>query len=126
MLKFITYLLIPFFALNTSVDPLSKPPDFLVTKISILCTETSQSQRDYIDQESMRQILQYLRSVEFLDSEDPPPTDSLPVFDITLYHCTGRITTYRQISCHYLSKNGSKLHQLDPEQGQQLFTLFQQ
>ena len=127
MLKLITYLLIPFLTLNTSFEPTYKPPDYLISKISIVCTDTTQSRHEYTDQASMQQILQYLRTVEFFDAaEDPPPIDSLPVFDITLFHCTGRITTYQQISCHYLSKNGSKLHRLDPAQGQQLFALFYQ
>ena len=127
MIKLITYLLIPFLTLNTSSEPIYQPPDYLITKISIVCTDTAQTKYDYTTQAQMQQILQYLRIVEFFDAaEDPPPLDSLPVFDITLFHCTGRITTYQQISCHYLSKNGSKPHRLDPEQGSQLFSLLRQ
>ena len=127
MFQFIAYLLIPFLTLNTSFEPDHEPPDYLISKISIVCIDSAQIQRDFTKQADMQKILQYLRSVEFCDTwDDPPPLDSLPVFDITLYHCTGRITTYRQISCHYLSKNGSKLHRLDPAQGQQLLALFYQ
>ena len=127
MIKILTYLLVPFLMLNTSSPSGCEPPDYLISKISIHCNDITQSQREFTDQASMRQILQYLRTVDFLDSaEDPPPMDVLPFFDITLYHCTGQITTYRQTSCHYLSKNGGTLHRLDPEQGQQLFALFYQ
>ena len=127
MIKTLAYLLLPFLMLNTSSLPNYEPPDYLISKISIHCTDTTQSQREFTDQESMRQILQYLRTVEFFDSaDDPPAMDSLPFFDISLYHYTGRVTTYRQISCHYLSKNSGKPHRLDPEQGQQLYGLFYQ
>ena len=127
MIKLITYLLIPFLTLNTSLEPAYQPPDYLISKISIVCTDTVQRRYDLTDQANMQQILQYLRTVDFFDAAaDPPSLSSLPVCDITLFHCTGRITTYQQISCHYLSKNGSKLHRLDPEQGQQLFALLRQ
>lgn len=127
MLKLIAYFLIPFLTLNTSIEPSYEPPDCLISKISVICSDTSENRQDFTDQTRMQQIMQYLRSAEFCDYEkDPPPLDSLPVFEIILYHYTGRVTTYRQISCHYLSKNGGKYHRLDPEQGKQLFALLTQ
>ena len=125
MLSILYYLLIPFLALNASFSPSYTQPECLVTEISISCTDIIPDSYHFTDQASMQKILQYLRSVEFLDGiNDPPAMEASPIYEITLTHSTGRVTTYRQVSNQYLSKNNGRWHCIDPEQGRLLSELY--
>lgn len=100
-------------------------PKHLVAEITITCSNSSFQQRHYTDQQSMGKILQYLRNVEFSSDEIHQLAPGMgSEYCIILTHSTGQVTVYRQIANSYLSKGSSPWHQLDPEQGKQLETLF--
>lgn len=123
MKKFAIFLLFPVLFSHFSAAPSFSAPEYLVTRIRITCSDGWPSERIFTSQESMGKILEYLRSVEFVD-DSTEPVQSHPVYCIILTYSTGRNTVYQQHADNLLSRNGGRWHQLDPDQGKQLDLLY--
>ena len=121
MRQILAMLLTPFFLFCKGVPPEAVPPDYLVTRITV----TGADRQQYTDQESMGQILHYLRSVPLQGKADTDiiGTD-LPLYTIRLTHATGHLTEYRQLGAEFLAKNDSPWYHIDPEQGGFLVAFF--
>ena len=109
----------------TAVPPEAVPPDYLVTEITISCPDHSDVPLQFSDQQTMRQILQYLRTVSLQGKADMDSIDfNLPLYTVSLTHATGRITEYSQLGEEYLSKNDSPWYHIDPAEGRFLIAFF--
>ena len=118
MRQLLAILLTPFFLFCKSVPLETVPPDYLVTEITVTCPDLSPSPLVITDQQTMGEILRYLRTVPLLGKADKDSmTGSLPLYTISLTHATGRITEYRQLGAEYLSKNDSPWYEIPPEEG---------
>ena len=121
----LTMLLIPFFLLNASAPPQVVPPDYLITEITITCPGEVPSKRRFTDQQSIRNILQFLRDTDLYSKADTASMEeNAPLYTVTLIHVTGRQTVYRQMGTEYLSKGGSPWYHIDPERGKLLRSLY--
>ena len=117
-------ILMPFFLFCTSVLPEKAPPDYLITGITVTCSEHADPQQ-FADQQTMGQILQYLRTTPLYEKADEASiSDNLPLYTIYLAHITGRVTEYRQLGGEYLAKNDSPWYHIDPELGSFLVAFF--
>lgn len=128
MRQFFAFLLAPFtFLFCIAAQPDSIPPDYLITEIRVTCPELSPSPLIFTDQQTMGDILQYLRTVPLQGQAD---TDSMsasrPLYTVRLIHATGRVTEYRQLGAEYLCKNDSPWYAIPPEDGRFPETLFRQ
>ena len=124
MRQFFASILMPFFLFCASIPQENTPPDYLITDITITCSEHADPQQ-FADQQAMRQILQYLRTTPLYGKADEANIESnLPLYTIHLFHTTGRITEYRQLGNEYLAKNDSPWYHIDPELGSFLIAFF--
>ncbi len=125
MRHFFALILAPFLLFCTAVPPEAVRPDYLVTEITVTCPDRSLPLQQITDEETIVQILQYLRFVPLEGQADNDSLHaSLPLYTIQLTHATGRITEYRQLGADFLSKNGSVWYHIDPEQGRTLEELL--
>ena len=124
MRQILALLLTPFFLFCTSVPPEAVPPDYLVTQITVTGPHAP-APLSVSDQQSMGQILQYLRTVPLGEKTDNPSmNEALPLYTLRLTHVNGRVTEYRQLGAEYLAKNNSPWYHIDPEQGGFLISFF--
>ena len=124
MRQFFASILMPFFLFCASIPQENTPPDYLITDITITCSEHADPQQ-FADQQAMGQILQYLRTTPLYGKADEASIKSnLPLYTIHLFHTTGRITEYRQLGNEYLAKNDSPWYHIDPELGSFLIAFF--
>ena len=124
MRQFFASILMPFFLFCASIPQENTPPDYLIANITITCSEHADPQQ-FVDQQAMGQILQYLRTTPLYGKADEASINSnLPLYTIHLFHTTGRITEYRQLGNEYLAKNDSPWYHIDPELGSFLIAFF--
>lgn len=124
MRHFLTFLLAPVLLFCTAVPPENIPPDYLISEITVICSD-SDSPLQLTGQQDMRRILHYLRSIPLEGQADTDSIDtSLPLYTVRLTHITGRTTEYRQLGAAYLSKNDSPWYHIDPEMGSFLIAFF--
>ena len=122
MRHFFASILMPFILFCTSAPPATTPPDYLITRITVTCGTRS---RSYTDQQTMGQILQYLRSVPFQGKADEDSiSPDLPLYTIRLTHISGRVTEYYQLGQAYLAKGSGDWYSVDPEYGVSPGALF--
>lgn len=127
MRQLLAILLTPFFLFCKSVPPEAVPPDYLITEITVTCPDRSPAPLIITDQQTMGEILQYLRTVPLLAQADRDSIDrSLPLYTVRLAHATGRVTEYRQHGACSLSKNDSPWYDIPPEEGRWLEKIYSQ
>ena len=120
-----TLILAPFLIFCTAVPPESVPPDYLVTAITVTTPDSSLSPQQIANEETMVQILHYLRFVPLAGQADEDSLlTSLPLYTIQLTHANGRITEYRQLGTEYLSKNDGAWYHIEPDRGRTLEELL--
>ena len=110
MRQFLASILTTFILFCTAGPQDTIPPDYLVTEITVICPDHSPAPLQFTDQQTMGQILQYLRTVPLYGQADMDSMDdSLPRYTIRLTHATGRVTEYNQCGSEYLSKKRQSL-----------------
>ena len=125
MRQFLASILTTFILFCTAGPPDTIPPDYLVTEITVICPDHSPAPLQFTDQQTMGQILQYLRTVPLYGQADMDSMDdSLPLYTIRLTHATGRVTEYNQFGSEYLSKKDSPWYHIAPEDGRFLIAFF--
>ena len=125
MNRLLSLILAPFILLCTAMPPESIPPDYLITEITITTPFYSDAPLRFSDQETMGQLLTYLRTVSLNGKADTDSMDaSLPLYTIRLTHITGRVTEYHQRGMEYISKGNSPWYHIDPEDGRFLIAFF--
>jgi hypothetical protein len=125
MRHFLASILTPIVLFCAAVPSKTVPPDYLITKITVSCPDHSPAPLEFADQQTMGQILAYLRTVPLLGQADTGSMDfTLPLYTVRLTHSTGRITEYHQLGTDYLSKNDSPWYHIAPEDGRFLIAFF--
>ena len=125
MRQLLAFLFAPFFLFCKAAPPETVLPDYLVSEIAIICPDYSPIPVTVTDQQTMGQILDYLRTVPLRGQADWDIMDrSLPLYTIRLTHITGRITEYRQLGTEYISKGDSPWYHISPEDGRFLIAFF--
>ena len=97
-----------------------------VIRADVICRTGNVSQaKQYIREEKLQSVLNYLRLLEDVGDVPGLPKDvSGADYEILLYFSDGSCRVYRQKGAAYLSQDGGPWQILKQRQGSRLYTLF--